>query len=47
MCPELALRLTDAAPAPTRTAPVSIPTPQRRAGLVRGASSSRKQITAG
>src|SRR5580700_2376014 len=47
MCPELALRLTDAAPAPTRTAPVSLPAPQRRTGLVGGASSGRKQITAG
>jgi ferredoxin len=47
MCPELALRLTSAAPAPTRTAPVSIPAPQLRTGLVGGASSGRKQITAG
>jgi ferredoxin len=48
MCPELALRLTDAAaPAATRTAPVSIPAPQLRTGLVGGASGGRKQITAG
>jgi NADH:ubiquinone oxidoreductase subunit F (NADH-binding)/ferredoxin len=47
MCPALALRLTSVTPAPTRTAPVSIPAPHLRTGLVGGASSGRKQITAG
>ena len=43
--PALALRLTSATPTPTRTAPVAIPAPSLRTGLVGG--SSRKQITAG
>src|SRR6202522_1237178 len=47
MCPALALRLTSVTPTPTRTAPVSIPAPHLRTGLVTGASSGRKQITAG
>jgi hypothetical protein len=47
MCPALALRLTNAAPAPTRAAPVAIPAPNLRTGLIGGASRSRKQITAG
>ena len=47
MCPALALRLTSAAPTLTRTAPVVIPAPNLRTGLVGGASSGRKQITAG
>ena len=47
MCPQLALRLTSAAPAPTHTAPVAIPAPSLRTGLIGGASNSRKQITAG
>jgi ferredoxin len=47
MCPALALRLTSATPTPTRTAPVAIPAPSLRTGLVGGASKSRKQITAG
>jgi len=47
MCPALALRLTSAAPTPARTAPMAIPAPSLRTGLVGGASSSRKQITAG
>ena len=47
MCPALALRLTTATPTPTRTAPVAIPAPSLRTGLVGGASGSRKQITAG
>jgi ferredoxin len=44
MCPALALRLTTAAPKPARTAPVAIPTPSLRTGLVGG---GRRQITAG
>jgi ferredoxin len=47
MCPALALRLTSADPTPTRTDPVAIPAPSLRTGLVGGASSNRKQITAG
>jgi hypothetical protein len=47
MCPALALRLTSAAPTPARTASMAIPAPSLRTGLVGGASSSRKQITAG
>ena len=47
MCPALALRLTSATPTPTRAAPVAIPAPSLRTGLVGGASSNRKQITAG
>jgi hypothetical protein len=47
MCPELALRLTSATPAPTRTGPIAIPAPNLRTGLVGGGSSGRKQITAG
>ena len=47
MCPALALRLTSANPAPPRTAPVAIPAPSLRTGLVGGGSGSRKQITAG
>jgi ferredoxin len=46
MCPALALRLTNAEPAPAGTAPVAIPAPQLRAGLPGGASNPR-QITAG
>jgi hypothetical protein len=47
MCPALALRLSITAPAPARTGPVTIPAPTLRTGLVGGASSSRRQITAG
>jgi hypothetical protein len=47
MCPALALRLTNAAPTPTRTAPVAISAPSLRTGLLGGVSKSRKQITAG
>jgi hypothetical protein len=47
MCPALALRLTSGAPVPTRAAPASIPAPHLRTGLARGASSGRRQITAG
>jgi ferredoxin len=47
MCPALALRLTSVNPAPPRTAPVAIPAPSLRTGLVGGGSGSRKQITAG
>jgi ferredoxin len=47
MCPTLALRLTSATPTPPRTAPVAIPAPSLRTGLVGGASNGRKQITAG
>jgi ferredoxin len=46
MCPALALRLTNAEPAPTRTAPVAIPAPQLRTGLL-GGSNNPRQITAG
>jgi hypothetical protein len=45
MCPALALRLTDATPPPSRTAPLAIPTPTLRTGLIGGAG--RRQITAG
>jgi NADH:ubiquinone oxidoreductase subunit F (NADH-binding)/ferredoxin len=45
MCPALALRLTSAAQVPARAAPVSIPAPNLRTGLLGGNSS--KQITAG
>jgi hypothetical protein len=47
MCPTLALRLTTAAPTPARTAPMAIPAPSLRTGLIGGGSGSRKQITAG
>ena len=49
MCPALALRLTSAAPGPTRAAPVAIPVPTLRTGLVggNGNGSGRKQINAG
>jgi NADH:ubiquinone oxidoreductase subunit F (NADH-binding)/ferredoxin len=47
MCPTLALRLTTAAPTPARTAPMAIPAPTLRTGLIGGGSGSRKQITAG
>jgi NADH:ubiquinone oxidoreductase subunit F (NADH-binding)/ferredoxin len=47
MCPELALRLTSATPAPTRAAPVAIPAPNLRTGLVGRSGGDRKQITAG
>ena len=47
MCPTLALRLTSANPTPARTAPVAIPAPSLRTGLVGGSSGSRRQITAG
>jgi ferredoxin len=47
MCPALALRLTNSPSGPTRAAPVAIPAPSLRTGLIGGASSSRKQITAG
>src|ERR1700689_5490466 len=46
MCPALALRLTNAEPAPARTAPVAIPAPQLRTGLL-GGSNNPRQITAG
>jgi NADH:ubiquinone oxidoreductase subunit F (NADH-binding)/ferredoxin len=45
MCPQLALRLTNSEPPPTRTALVPVPGPSLRR-LV-GASGARKQITAG
>ncbi len=41
----ICLRLTDAAPPPRRIAPVAIPAPTLRTGLVGGAG--RRQITAG
>jgi len=47
MCPALALRLSDSTLMPTRSVPVIIPTPTLRTGLVGGASSNRRQITAG
>jgi ferredoxin len=47
MCPALALRLSESKLMPTRSAPVSIPAPVLRTGLVGGASSNRRQITAG
>jgi hypothetical protein len=47
MCPTLALRLTTAGPTPARTAPMAIPPPTLRTGLVGGGSGSRRQITAG
>jgi len=46
MCPQLALRLTSSEPPPTRIAPVPIPAPTLRTGLIGGAT-PRKQITAG
>ena len=46
MCPQLALRLTSSEPPPTRTAPVPIPAPTLRTGLIGGAT-PRRQITAG
>jgi NADH:ubiquinone oxidoreductase subunit F (NADH-binding)/ferredoxin len=46
MCPALALRLTDAVPPPSRTAPVAIPAPTLRTGLL-GGGAGRRQITAG
>jgi NADH:ubiquinone oxidoreductase subunit F (NADH-binding)/ferredoxin len=46
MCPTLALRLSKSAPVATRTAPVAIPAPILRTGLI-GAGASRKEITAG
>jgi hypothetical protein len=46
MCPALALRLTSATPGPARTAPVAIPAPTLRTGLI-GGGGKRRQITAG
>jgi ferredoxin len=46
MCPALALRLTDAVPPPSRSAPVAIPAPTLRTGLL-GGGAGRRQITAG
>jgi NADH:ubiquinone oxidoreductase subunit F (NADH-binding)/ferredoxin len=45
MCPALALRLTASEPKSARSAPVTIPAPSLRTGLVGGGG--RKQITAG
>jgi NADH:ubiquinone oxidoreductase subunit F (NADH-binding)/ferredoxin len=45
MCPALALRLTASEPKSARSAPVAIPAPSLRTGLVGGGG--RKQITAG
>jgi hypothetical protein len=47
MCPTLALRLSNTKLMPNRTVPVTIPAPTLRTGLVGGASSNRRQITAG
>ena len=44
---DILVRLTSAEPPPTRTAPVPIPAPTLRTGLIGIASSARKQITAG
>src|SRR5436305_370681 len=42
LCPALALRLTTAAPTPARSAPMAIPAPTLRTGLIGGGSGSRK-----
>ena len=47
MCPALALRLSNSPPGPPRPGPMAIPAPNLRSGLLGGASSTRKQITAG
>jgi len=47
MCPALALRLSNSTLMPTRSVPVTIPTPALRTGLIGGASAARRQITAG
>src|SRR5271156_1572626 len=47
MCPALALRLSDSTLMSTRSVPVTIPAPTLRTGLIGGASSARRQITAG
>src|SRR5271154_2661296 len=47
MCPALALRLSNSTLMPTRSVPVTIPTPALRTGLIGGASATRRQITAG
>jgi len=47
MCPALALRLSNSTLMPTRSAPVTIPAPTLRTGLIGGASGTRRQITAG
>jgi NADH:ubiquinone oxidoreductase subunit F (NADH-binding)/ferredoxin len=47
MCPALALRIDSAQPAAERRGPVPIPAPALRTGLVGGASSTRRQLTAG
>jgi len=47
MCPALALRLSNSSLMSTRSVPVTIPTPTLRTGLIGGASSTRRQITAG
>jgi NADH:ubiquinone oxidoreductase subunit F (NADH-binding)/ferredoxin len=47
MCPSLALRLERATPATERRAPVPIPAPSLRTGLVGGPGTTRRQLTAG
>jgi len=47
MCPALALRLAEANPAAQRRAPVPIPAPSLRTGLVGGSGAARRQLTAG
>jgi hypothetical protein len=47
MCPALALRLANATPEIERRAPVPIPAPTLRTGLVGGATGTRRQLTAG
>ncbi len=47
MCPQLALRLTSSEPPPARSAPVAIPAPSLRTGLIGIVSAARRQITAG
>jgi NADH:ubiquinone oxidoreductase subunit F (NADH-binding)/ferredoxin len=46
MCPALALRLTSATPSAARPAPVALPAPALRTGLLSGGS-TRRQIAAG
>ena len=47
MCPALALRLSNAPPAPARAVPVTLPAPTLRTGLMGSVGGNRKQITAG
>jgi ferredoxin len=47
VCPALALRMANANPRTERRAPVALPAPTLRTGLVGGVSSTRRQLTAG